>query len=274
MLNTLIIVWRESLEAMLVIGVLLAWIGRQPDPERLKRGLWSGVGAGIALALVLGFATFAAQSQFAGTSLEAFQLAMVLFAAVLIVQMVMWMHRHGRHMKRELEEQAAQTTGAWGVAMVTALAVAREGGETVVFLYGLGMEGNDGGLAGMLAAATAGFALAAATSWVVARGARFLNYRTLFRASEILLLLIANSLLANGIDRLTGMDLLPPLLDPAWDVSTLLDDTHGVGRILADFAGYRARPSGILLLAGLAYWAFVLWRLARLDRAPTPVPAN
>ena len=273
MLNTLIIVWRESLEAMLVIGVLLAWIGRQPDPETLRRGLWTGVVAGIALAVALGFATFAAQSQFAGASLETFQLAMVFFAAVLIVQMVMWMHRHGRHMKRELEEQAAQTTGAWGVATITALSVAREGGETVVFLYGLGMEGG-AQLLTMLGAAAAGLALTAATSWIVARGARYLNYRTLFRASEIMLLLIANALLANGIDRLTGMDMLPPLLDPAWDISALLDDAHGLGRILADFAGYRARPSGILLLAVVAYWLFVTWRMARLDRVPAPAAAR
>lgn len=269
MLNALIVVWRESLEAMLVIGVLTAWIARQPEPARLRRGLWLGVGAGIVLAVTLGWATFAAQSQFAGASLENFQLGMMLFAALLIVQMVLWMHRHGRHMKRELETQAARAAGAVGIGVVTALAVAREGAETVVFLYGFGMEAaGAGALAGLAGAAVAGFAAAATTSWLVARGARFLNYATLFRASEILLLLIAYALLANGIDRMVGMDWLPPLLDPAWDSSMLLDDMRGIGRVLADFAGYRARPSGVLLISGLVYWCLVWWCLARLDRAP------
>lgn len=262
MLNTLIVVWRESLEAMLVIGVLLAWIARQEEPAVLRRGLWAGVVAGVGLAAGLGLATFAAQSQLGGESLEIFQLAMILFAAALIVQMVLWMHRHGRHMKRELETQAARNGGALGIGVVTALAVAREGTETVVYLYGLGTE--NGGL--MLGAASIGFVLAAATSWLVACGARFLNMRTVIQVSEILLLLVACSLLANGIDRLTGMDWLPPLLDPAWDTSWLLDDGRGPGRILADFAGYRARPSGILLLSILGFWSFVLWRLARLNR--------
>jgi high-affinity iron transporter len=266
MLNTLIVVWRESLEAMLVVGVLLAWIARQPDPAPLRRGLWLGIVGGVALAGALGAATFAVQSEFAGNSLDVFQLCMLLFAAFLIVQMVLWMHRHGRTMKRELEAQAARTAGAAGIGVVAALAIAREGSETVVFLYGLGMEAGGGDLLRMMGAAAAGLALALATSWLVARGARFLNMRVFFRVSEILLLLIAGALLANGVDRMIGMDWLPPLQDPVWDTSRLLDDSHGAGRLLADFVGYRARPAATLLVAYLGYWAVVLWRLGRLDR--------
>lgn len=272
MFNALVIVWRESLEAMLVIGVLLSWIARQPSLAEqgvLRRGLWSGAGAGVGLALALGYATYALQSEFAGASLEVFQLALVLAAAALIVQMVLWMHRHGRHMKRELETQAEKNTGAFGIATITALAVGREGAETVVFLYGLGLEATGGVLAGMLGAALAGFAAAGATAWLIARGARYLNYRTLFRVSEILLLLIANALLLNGLDRMIGMDWLPPLLDPVWDTSSLLGDGHGLGRFLADFVGYRARPAGLLLLAAATFWAYALWRL----RPPRPALA-
>ncbi|MDA8255507.1 MAG: FTR1 family protein [Betaproteobacteria bacterium] len=263
MLNALIVVFRESLEAMLVIGVLLAWIARQPNPAALRRGLWAGVGAGLGLALALGFATFAAQSQLAGEALEKFQVGMVLFAAGLIVQMVFWMHRHGHHMKRELEAHASRVSGTVGIATVAALAVAREGAETVVFLYGLGLESQGGDRLGLFAAALAGFALAAATGALVARGARFLSYRTLFAASEILLLVIASSLLMAGVDRMIGLDWLPPLLDPVWDSSDLLDDGSGAGRLLADFVGYRARPSASLLLAYAAFWSFALWRLRR-----------
>ncbi|MFZ2911182.1 MAG: FTR1 family protein, partial [Candidatus Desulfobacillus denitrificans] len=96
MWNALIVVWRESLEAMLVIGVLLSWIVRQSDPVPLRRGLWGGAAAGIGLALALGLAAYAAQSEFAGAALEQFQLAMVLAAAALILHMVLWMHEHGR----------------------------------------------------------------------------------------------------------------------------------------------------------------------------------
>lgn len=274
MLNALIVVWRESLEAMLVIGVLSAWIAHQPAPARLRRGLWLGAAGGVLLALALGAATFAVQSQFAGATLETFQLAMLLFAAGLIVQMVLWMQRHGRHMKRELETQAARAAGATGIGTVAALAVAREGAETVVFLYGLGMEAGASGLSGVLAAATGGLLLAATTAWLVARGARFLSYRVLFRASAIALLLIANSLLAAGVDRLLAMDWLPPLLDPVWDSSTLLADGAGLGRVLADFTGYRARPTGLLLLACFAFWSAVIWRLRRQEHGAALATAS
>lgn len=263
MFNALVVVWRESLEAMLVIGVLLSWIVCQPVTEQavLKRGVWGGAGAGLALALALGYATYAIQSEFAGATLEKFQLAMVLVAAGLILQMVLWMHRHGREMKRELEAQAEKRAGALGIGAITALAVAREGAETVVFLYGLGLEADGATLMSMLLAACAGFGAALATAGLVARGARYLNYRTLFRVSEILLLLIANALLANGIDRMIGMEWLPPLLDPAWDMSDVLNDGQGVGRFLADFVGYRAQPAGTLVAGSVLFWTYALWRL-------------
>jgi high-affinity iron transporter len=270
MLNALIVVFRESLEAMLVIGVLLAWIARQPDPAALRCGLWAGTVAGIGLAVALGFATFAAQSQLEGKALETFQVGMLLFAAGLILQMVLWMRRHGRTMKRELEARAGRasgTLGAVGIATVAALAVAREGAETVVFLYGMGLERSGSDLLALLGAAACGLALAAATGWLVTRGARFLSYRVLFGASEILLLLIAGSLLGAGIDRMIGFDWLPPLLDPVWDSSGLLDDGSGAGRLLADFVGYRARPSASLLIAYAAFWAITLWQFRRSSTA-------
>lgn len=270
MWNALIVVWRESLEAMLVIGVLLAWIARQPDPAPLKRGLWGGIAAGVALAGVLGYAAYAAQSEFAGQALEQFQLGMVLVAAALILHMVLWMHAHGRVMKRELErqvERAAASTGALlGVAAIAALAVAREGAETVIFLYGLGMEG-EGAAMQLFGGAAAGFAIAVATAWAMARGAKFLNLRTLFRVSEFLLLLIATSLLVAGVDRMIGMDWLPALADPLWDASGILSDAGGAGRFLADFVGYRARPAATLVIAVAAFWAYALWRMAQIDRA-------
>lgn len=277
MFNALVVVWRESLEAMLVIGVMLSWIVRQPDPASLKRGLWGGAVAGLALAGVLGYAAYTAQSEFAGEALEQFQLAMVLAAAALILHMVLWMHEHGRSMKRELERQVERTAASTGavlsVAAITALAVAREGAETVIFLYGLGMEG-DGAAMQLFSGAAAGFAIAAATAWAMARGAKFLNLRTLFRISEYLLLIIATSLLVAGVDKMIGMDWLPALVDPLWDASGILSDAGGAGRFLADFTGYRARPAATVVIAVAAFWIYALWRMVQIDRASrTPAVA-
>lgn len=268
MLNAFIIVWRESLEAMLVIAVVLAWIARQPAPARLRRGVWIGAAGGLALAAALGAATFAARSQLQGEALEAFHAAIALVSAGLIVQMVAWMRRHGAQMRRELEARADCNSGALGVGLVTALAVAREGAETMVFIYGLGLESQTPGVSMLFGAAAAGLAGALVCARAIARGARRLNPRALLRASEVLLLVIAVAMLGHGIERLIGLDWLPALMDPVWDSSSLLDDGAGLGRALADLAGYRARPTGILLVAYGLFGSAVALALRRSRRAP------
>lgn len=260
MANVLFVVWRESVEAMLVIGILFAWLRRQDDYPRGVRALWCGIGAGVALAAALGWAMVSAQDELSGEALEWFQVAILLGAAALIVQMVLWMRKNGRGMQQRLEQdlsQAVQRNGARGVAIVAALAVAREGAETVVFLYGMGLDQHaDGSLAG---AAVLGFALAGLTAWAVSRGLRFLQYRHFFRISGALLLLFACALLGAGIDRLIGMGTLPALVDPLWDSSALFDDGSGPGALLAAFTGYRARPSLMLLLVYAVYWSALLF---------------
>ena len=270
MINAFVVVWRESLEALLVIAVLLAWIARQPEPDRLRRGVWAGAGGGLALAAALAAAAFAVQSQLQGDALEVFQAGIALAAAGLILQMVAWMRRHGADMKRELEGRAAGAAGARGVALVTAFAVAREGAETVVFLYGIGLERGVQGALALWAGAAAGLAAALLCAWAIAHGARRLNMRTLLRASEFLLLAVATAMLGHGIERLIGLAWLPTLADPLWDSAALLDDAHGIGRVLADFAGYRARPTGTLVLGYALFWGAALFAL----RAPRARPAR
>lgn len=73
------------------------------------------------------------------------------------------------------------------------------------------------------------------------------------------------TLLVAAIDRLIGVGWLPPLLDPVWDSSWLLDDTRTGGKLTADFTGYRARPALTTLMAWASYWSvvFVAQRKAR-----------
>lgn len=265
--NALFIVWRESVEAMLVIGILYAWLKRNDGDGNGRRALWAGVASGIGLAAALGWGMVSAQGEMSGLALEWFQIGMLFAAAGLIVQMVLWMQKHGRRMKHNLERdmaEAAQRSGAFGIAAVAALAVAREGAETVIFLYGMGLEDNAG--VRLTSGAALGFLLAALTAWAVNRGLRFLNYRQFFRVSGFLLLLFAAALLATGVDRVIGMGWLPTLIDPVWDTSTMFDDTSSSGAVLAAFAGYRARPSLMLVAIYVAYWIGIMFAQRRLVR--------
>jgi high-affinity iron transporter len=256
--NALFIVWRESAEAMLVVGVLYAWLKRRPDAATGMRFLWGGVAAGAGLAVALALVMLGIATSLSGNALDYFQLAIMLIAAGLIVQMVFWMRRHGRTFKTELETSMAQRAHAanwWGLLVVVALAIGRESAEAVVFLYGLGAE--RGGIAHLPWVLALGIAAAYGTFWLLQQGTRFLSWRVFFRVSEILLLLLAGALLVSGIDKLIALDLLPAGLDPLWDTTRWLDDSGRVGGLVASFTGYRARPALVPLAALAAYWSLI-----------------
>lgn len=266
MVNVLVIVWRESLEAVLVIGILYAYLQRA-GAVGARRALTFGVLAGIGLSTALAYASLRIQSDLQGQALAWFQAAILFIAAALITQMVFWMDRHGRHMRRELEARlghALETQNLAGVAVVAALAVAREGAEMVMFLYGLGLERGAHAQWNLLVGSAAGFALALLTAWAVGRGIRGLNYRSFFRVTGALLLVLAAGLFVSGVNRLIQMGVLSPLVEPVWNSGWLLNDNSSVGRVVAAFTGYSARPSLAAVLAYLGYWAAVVgWRWYR-----------
>ena len=268
--NALFIVWRESAEAMLVVGILYAWLRQRADAATGMRFLWGGVAAGLGLALVLALVMLGIASNLSGNGLDYFQLAIMLIASGLIVQMVFWMRRHGRTLKKDLEADMARNARAanwWGLLVVVALAVGRETAETVVFLYGLAAD--KGGITNLPVVLGLGLALAFATFWLLQQGTRVLSWRMFFRVSEVLLLLLAGALLVSGLEKLIALDVLPPLVDPLWDTSRVLDDSGRLGGLIASFTGYRARPALLPLLALAAYW-FVVWTFLRRASRATP----
>ena len=102
--NIVFIVWRESIEALLVIGILNAWLSQQQDADvDARRGriyLWSGVAAGLVAAVVLGVGLIGTGDLLGEDAQQIYQTIIVFAAAALIVQMVLWMRRHGRTLKR------------------------------------------------------------------------------------------------------------------------------------------------------------------------------
>lgn len=265
--NAFFVVWRESLEAFLIAGILYAWLKVNDDSGKGRRALFGGLATGVGLALLLGWALLTVQDELTGEALEIFQTATLFVAAGLITQMVLWMRKHGRRIKAQLHAdltEAAERSGYAGVAVVAALAVAREGAETVIFLYGLAQGGE---MASLTAGSLAGFVAAGATAWLAARGLGRLNVGLLLRLSSILLLVLASALLVAAVDRLIGAGLLPSLIDTVWDTSALLDDGTTGGKLLADFSGYRARPALTTVLAWAAYWTVVIvgWKRAGRD---------
>ncbi|OZI42262.1 FTR1 family iron permease [Bordetella genomosp. 5] len=276
--QVLFIVWRESVEALLVVGILYTWLRAAPQGRRGMPYLWGGVAAGLALALALALVLLGVSEWLSDEGQEWFQAGMSLVACALVVQMVVWMKRHGRTLKRELEGGAQESLvrdSWWGLFVLVMIAVAREGSETVVFLYGtVAAAQQEGGALALTLAGLGGFAVALLTFWLLQLGGKLITWRRFFVLTEVLLLLLAGALLVGGIDRLISLGVVPTLVDPVWDSSWLLDDSSGLGKLLADFAGYRAFPALSSVLIWVAYWVVVWLLLGRASRGAAGRPAR
>jgi high-affinity iron transporter len=257
MLPTAIIVFREVLEAALIVGIVMA-----ASRGALGRGLWvsGGIAAGVlgALGVAAGAATIAAAAE--GMGQELFD-AGILFAAVgMLGWHNIWMSRHGRELAGSAARLGSDVrSGArplWALAFAVALAVLREGSEIVLFLYGIALAGQ-GGPAAMVIGGIIGLALGVAAGTAIYWGLVSIPMRLLFRVTSWLVLLLAAGLASQGAAFLMQADLLPALGSNLWDTSFLLSDTSLVGRILHTLIGYTAEPAGIQLVFYLATLAII-----------------
>ncbi len=259
----LFVVWRESVEALLVVGILHAWLTH--GDRAARRGLpylWAGVGLGLCAALLLAAVLVGFTEMLSSEAQDIFQTVMMLAACALIVQMVLWIKRHGRTLKKDMEEtlqKEVRHANWWGIALLAALAVAREGSETVVFLYGLGFGQSAQLMPSQLLAALSGFGLALLTFYILQLGGKLFSWRKFFYVTEIMLLFLACGLFESGIDKLIDQEVLPTGIDPLWSSAMLLDDSSPFGTLVATLTGYRAHPSLTNVLAYLAFWVVVLF---------------
>jgi high-affinity iron transporter len=271
------IVWRESLEALLVIGILNAWLNHRDGGRDLtgRKFLWYGVAVGLLSAALLAVVLLFFEGLLEGDRQDYFQILMALVAASLIVQMVAWMRKNGKTLKHTLEqgaEQAATKGNWWGVAILAASSVAREGSETAVFLYGVIAAADQSTYWLNAAAITSGIAAAAATYGALFVSAWRFPWPLFFRLTEITLLFFAASLFMTCLDRLIGLDIVHPLTAPLWDTSWILNDSQGLGGLVGSLTGYRARPELLPLLTYAAYWLLVVIMLQPIQFAKLKAP--
>ncbi|KMQ78444.1 High-affinity iron permease [Candidatus Burkholderia pumila] len=267
--QVLFIVWRESVEALLVVGILYAWLknGDQQACRSLPY-LWGGMAIGLIAAIALGAALIGFTEVLSGDAQDYFQIGIMLVACVLIVQMVLWMKKHGRTLKKNMEsslQKSTQDGHFWGIAVLVALAIAREGSEIAVFLYGVGFGQSGHVDASQYLAILIGFALALLTFYVLQLGGKIFSWRSFFRVTEIMLLFLAAGLFETSVDKLIDMEILPVIVNQVWNTSALFDDSSTFGLLVATLTGYRAHPAGMNLVAYVVYWIVIYLLLCRAN---------
>src|SRR5215469_9347275 len=147
MLPVALIAFREVVEAALIVGVVLAASRGVP-----RRGVW--VGGGVA-AGVLGAALAAAcadvlAAAVGGIGQELFNAAILFTAVSMLGWHNIWMSRHGRELAASAARLGEAVAGGsrplYALGLVVAIAVLREGSETVLFLYSVAVASRGGRL--------------------------------------------------------------------------------------------------------------------------------
>lgn len=274
------VIWRESVEALLVVGLLHALLRQQDASGQALRYLWWGVAGGLVMALGLAGLLLGLSSLLGDGADVIFSTVLVWVAAALIVQMVLWMRVNGARLHGHFRQKSGEAIAAgnyWSIAVLAAIAIGREGSETVVFLYGMSSAQHAASdWLSFAAAIVFALVLAGATYAALQAGSRWLSWKAFFRVSEVLLLLLASSLIVSGIDHMIGLGWLPAGTNPVWDTSSVLDDSTRVGGIVAALTGYRAYPAMTDVVAYAGFWVMIAclfyWqRLTVFNRQPQSV---
>jgi len=265
MFGTAIIVFREVLEAALIIGIVAAATHNIPHSRRwLAAGLLAGlVGAGLVAVFTEAIAELAS-----GIGQELFNAVVLGIAVLMLAWHNIWMTIHGAELAAGARavggEIRAGRSECSALLLIVALAVLREGSETVLFLYGI--AASESGHSSMLPGGLLGVALGVSVGYGIYAGLLRVPLRWFFKATSVLVLLLAAGLAAQAAHFLIQADLLPSLAAPLWDSSELLPEEGVPGMLLHGLIGYDSRPAGMQLFfyfSTLGAIAAGMWRAGR-----------
>jgi len=273
MLGALVIVFREVIEAGLIIGIVMA-----ATRGVVGRGRWINIGilAGVLGATIVAFFAGAISEAFQGAGQELFNASVLSIAVIMLMWHNAWMARHGREIAAEMRSVGtAVSEGAkplTALAIVVGLAVLREGSEVVLFLYGIMASGTTG--SALLVGGALGIAAGAAFTAFTYFGLLAVPTRYIFSVTGWLIALLAAGMASQAVQFLNNAGLVVALDRTVWDTSWMLSEGSILGRMLHALIGYTERPTEMQLTIYLATLLamYLLMRIARY-RPRERVPA-
>ncbi len=252
MLGALIIVFREVIEAGLIVGIVLAVTRGVP-----RRGLHvaAGLAAGLLGAILVAVFAGKLANAFSGAGQEIFNAGVLALAVVMLGWHNIWMASHGREMAANLKSvgqavaEGSRTLTA--LSIVVAVAVLREGSEVVLFLYGIVASGA-AGFHELLLGGAIGLTLGALLSALMFLGLVAIPARHLFAVTTTLITFLAAGMAAQCVVFLQQAGYVSALSRTVWDTSSVLPDDSLPGRVLHTLFGYVDQPSGMQLTVYLS----------------------
>src|SRR5450432_664439 len=247
MLGTGLLVFREVLEAALIVSIVCAATRGVPG-----RGGWVGIGiaAGVLGAILVAFFASAIATAVSGIGQELFNATVLLAAVVMIAWHAIWMASHGRELATQLKTVGGAVQSGKrplsALMIVVAIAVLREGSEVVLFLYGQAASGA--GAIEIAVGIALGVVGGVAVGFLLYFGLLGIPMRYFFSATNWLMLLLAAGLASQAAGFLIQADVLPAFGNRVWDSSALLSNGSLMGKTLHTLIGYDAQPAGMQLL--------------------------
>ena len=272
MLPTFIIGLREGLEASLIVGIIAAFLVAEGRRDTL-RWVATGVAAAICLCLAVAIGLQIVSRDLPERAQEGMEAAIALFAVAMVTTMIVWMRSHARTLKRNLEQGARGALAAGSVttlAVMSFLAVLREGFETSVFLLAVFQQSENATLAGI--GAVLGIAVAVAIGYGIYRGGIRLDLGKFFRFTGVVLVFVAAGLCASAVHAAHEAGLVTILQSQALDLSWMVRPGTPLAALFTGMLGLQPQPTAAEVVVYLAYLvpmlAYVLWPAQR----PAPAP--
>lgn len=272
MFATILIVFRESLEAALLVGVVAA-----ATRGLAGRGRWlaAGVVAGFLGAVVLALLAGQLSGWLDGLGQDAVNIGVLSLALGMLLWHCVWVTAHTKAMVSDARRlgksvQEGERT-PWALLVVVSLAVLREGAETVLFVSG-SLTGANAQPGFVLLAGAAGIVLGAFVGAAIYAGLTRVPTRHVFSVTNVLIALLAASLGSQLVKALSQAGFLESWTTPMWDSSPLLAQDSAFGTFMHALVGYDARPSAAQLFAYLAVLSFIFIGTRLMRPGPRPGP--
>jgi len=253
MLPTFVIGLREGLEASLIVGIVAAFL-RQRGRRDLIRWVFAGVTASVLLCLAVGVVLRVLSQNLPQRQQEGLETVIGAVAVGMVTYMVVWMRRHSRELKGQLEGAAADALAdgsGWALVAMAFLAVLREGFETVVFLLAVFNERGGGPAAGL--GALLGIVVAVALGYGIYRGGVRINLSRFFRATGVVLVLVAAGLVVNALHTAHEAGWLDIGQQRTVDLSAVVRPGSVQASLLTGMLGVQEHPVLIEVIGWLAY---------------------
>lgn len=268
MLATAIIVFREVLEAALVVSIVMAAANGVAG-----RGRWIGFGIllGIGGACLVAAFAGAIASAVQGRGQELLNAGILLVAVVMLGWHNIWMSKHGKELARHINavgnDVAAGEKPLSMLMIVVLVAVLREGSEVVLLGYGIYASGASS--FSMLIGGVCGVVAGVVTGALLYKGLLRIPTRYLFTVTGWMILLLAAGMATDAAGLLTQAGILPVIKSGVWNTSWLLTEQSIFGRLMHILVGYTQRPSAMQVLFYVATLITIGSLMWIVNRSPT-----